>query len=91
MLHTPFADAFVSGARFARERGAPIEMETRVLGELQVPSGRLVVADPFITDFDKPSSPLARRAPTRKFPEACEKNGVNTWTWHVAGSARRTW
>lgn len=43
-------------------------MSTQVIGELSVPSGRIVVGDPGTTDFAHPPPPLARSAPTGVFP-----------------------
>jgi len=68
VIHSPFAAAFTPGTRFGQERGGPVEVSTRLLGELKVPSGRIVVTDPFTTSFEHPDSPLARRAPTGVFP-----------------------
>lgn len=67
-MHSPFLAAFTPGTRFARPSGGPVEVSTRVLGELRVPTGRIVVADPFTTDFTDPPTPLARRTPTGVFP-----------------------
>jgi hypothetical protein len=68
VVHSDFAAAFAPGTRFAREDGDPVEMSTRVLGQLRVPSGRLLVADPFTTTFEEPGPALARTAPTGIFP-----------------------
>lgn len=68
VIHSPFALAFTHGARVKHALDGPIEIETRVLGELRVPSGKLVVSDPFVTSFDEKQKPLARKAPTGVFP-----------------------
>ncbi|WAS94910.1 DUF4241 domain-containing protein [Nannocystis punicea] len=68
MLHSPFTAAFTPGTRFAQERGELVEVGTRVVGELKVPSGRIVVADPLTTSFDEPGGPLTLAAPRGVFP-----------------------
>lgn len=68
MVHSPFAAAFTPGTRLREDRGRTIVMSTRALADLQVPSGRITVADPFETSFDEPGTPLARTAPTGTFP-----------------------
>lgn len=68
MVHSPFGDAFIEGARFADERGVPIAMSGCIVGELRVPSGRIAVGDPFTTSFGGPPPVLARRAPKGRFP-----------------------
>lgn len=71
-VHSPFANAFRPGARFVQEGRGLVDVSTRVLGELKVPSGRLCASDPFTTDFDGPAAGFARVAPTGVFPvEAC--------------------
>ncbi len=67
-VHSPFASAFTPGTRYLKEREGRIEMELRVIGELDVPTGRICVSDPGTTSFEGPHSPLARRAPTGRFP-----------------------
>jgi hypothetical protein len=67
VVHSAFATAFAAGTRFTDE-GKTIEMSTRVLGTLDVPSGRLVACDPFTTEFAPPSPGFARTAPTGVFP-----------------------
>lgn len=67
-MHSPFHAAFTSGTRFAEDRGGTIEISTRVIGELKVPSGRINVGDPLTTPFDDPGASLARKAPTGVFP-----------------------
>lgn len=67
-MHSPFSTAFTSGTRFAQDTGEPIEVSRRGLGQLQVPSGRLVVGDPATTDLTEPLIALARQAPTGVFP-----------------------
>jgi hypothetical protein len=68
MVHARFTEAFTPGTRFALERDEAIEIETRVIGELTVPSGRIHVSDPLTTSFEDPGTPLARQAPTGSFP-----------------------
>lgn len=68
MVHSPFAAAFTPGTRFAQEQGEPIEVSTRVIGDLRVPSGRILVGDPFTTSFESPGTPLTLEAPTGVFP-----------------------
>ena len=68
MSHSPFHAAFTPGTRFAQPSGGPVDVDTRVLGELRVPTGRIVVADPFITDFTGPPASLARPVPIGVFP-----------------------
>lgn len=68
MAHSPFAAAFTPGTRFAQERGGFVEVSTRVVGELKLPTGRIVVADPLTTSFDEPPSPLSLTAPPGVFP-----------------------
>ena len=68
MIHSPFAAAFTSGTRFAPERSGVLEMSTRQLAMLKVPTGRILVADPFTTSFDKPCAPLAGTTATGEFP-----------------------
>ena len=41
VVHSPFIAAFTPGTRFAQERGGTVEISTRVIGELKVPSGRI--------------------------------------------------
>jgi hypothetical protein len=66
--HSPFADAFVDGARFRGASGDVIEMRVVALGDLRVPTGRLCVADPLTTNYGQPNVPLAREVPTGSFP-----------------------
>lgn len=68
MVHSPFTMAFIPGTRFDDARGGKVEMTTRIIGELKVPTGKLHVADPFTTAFDDPGGPLARVAPRGTFP-----------------------
>lgn len=68
VIHSPFAAAFVAGTRFRHERDGEIVMRTATIGELIVPSGSILVADPFTTDFDPSQVPLARQAPVGVFP-----------------------
>lgn len=68
MVHSPFADAFRPGTRFVQENSGLVEVSTRTLGELAVPSGRIGAADPFVTAFDEPAATFARAAPTGTFP-----------------------
>lgn len=68
MVHARFTEAFAPGTRFALEGDAAIEIDTRVIGELRMPSGRIHVADPLASSFDDPGAPLARKAPTGAFP-----------------------
>jgi len=70
MAHSPFSEVFTSGARFAREQGAPVEAEMSVhlVGELKVPTGRLCASDPFTTFFDEKHEGFARQTPTGVFP-----------------------
>lgn len=65
--HSPFADAFTPGMRF-RDRGEPVEMSTRELGMLRLPSGRVCVGDPLTTDFTLPGAPLAGELPRGELP-----------------------
>jgi hypothetical protein len=68
MTHSPFAALFTPGTRFAGEDGRPLEISTRVVGELKVPTGRLVASDPLTTDFDLEGGAFSRQAPTGVFP-----------------------
>src|SRR5437016_8941316 len=69
MVHSPFAAAFRPGTCFRDDdRGCTIEIQTHVVSELKLPSGRVDVADPFTTSFDETSQPLAQIAPTGVFP-----------------------
>lgn len=71
-VHSPFANAFRPGTRFVQEGRGLVDVSTRVLGELTVPSGRLCASDPFTTGFDGPAGAFARAAPTGVFPvEVC--------------------
>ena len=67
MMHSPFEHAFIAGTRLYDER-EPVEMRTCIVGDLALPTGRVCVADPYVTDFEQPSSPFARTAPTGSFP-----------------------
>lgn len=67
-MHSPFTTAFIPGTRFDDARGGKVEMTTRIIGELKVPTGKIFVADPFTTAFDDPGGPLARVAPRGAFP-----------------------
>lgn len=68
MVHSPFAEAFRPGTSFVQESSGLVEVSTRTLGELKVPSGRIAAADPFVTAFDKPAAAFSRTAPTGTFP-----------------------
>ncbi|HEX3760371.1 MAG TPA: DUF4241 domain-containing protein [Kofleriaceae bacterium] len=68
MVHSPFTAAFTPGTRFVGDDGSLIEIETRVVGDLAVPTGRLGVSDPFTTAFEQPGVPLVLRAPVGTFP-----------------------
>jgi hypothetical protein len=68
MSHTPFDAAFTPGTRFAGSRRVTIETSPRVIAELKVPTGRIIVCDPLATSFEPPGSPLSRSAPTGVFP-----------------------
>lgn len=68
MVHSPFAPAFRPGTRFVQEDRGLVEVDTHVIAELEVPSGRLGAADPFVTSFDEGPAAFARRAPTGAFP-----------------------
>ena len=68
MVHSPFAAAFTPGTRFAPERRERLEISTRQLAVLKVPTGRILVADPLTTSFERPGAPLAGTAPTGEFP-----------------------
>lgn len=67
MVHSDFTAAFTPGTRFADDDGDVIEVSPRVIGELDVPSGRLCVCDPLTSSFEE-LAPLAREAPTGTFP-----------------------
>lgn len=67
MRHSPFAAAFTPGTRFVMGTEL-VTMSVRVAGPLRVPTGRIVVSDPGITDFAGPHVPLARQAPIGEFP-----------------------
>ncbi|WP_342238026.1 DUF4241 domain-containing protein [Inquilinus sp. OTU3971] len=58
--------AFEGGAR-ARviADGKPVEFSTIAIGDLDIPSGRMVVCDPFACE---PGIPFTRRVPTGRFP-----------------------
>jgi hypothetical protein len=58
--------AFEAGAR-ARviADGEPVEFSTIAIGDLAVPSGRMVVCDPFACE---PGIPFTRQVPTGRFP-----------------------
>jgi hypothetical protein len=43
-------------------------MSQRTVAELKVPTGRIVVCDPFTTSFEQPGTPLSRSSPTGTFP-----------------------
>lgn len=68
VIHSPFAAAFTPGARFAQEQGGTVTVRVREIGRLVVPTGRIVVADPFTMDFADPPAPLSRTGPTGVFP-----------------------
>jgi hypothetical protein len=68
MIHSSFRDAFTPGARFVPDRGGAIDMTTRTIGELALPTGRVGVGDPFTTSFAEPPSALARTASPGRFP-----------------------
>lgn len=65
MTHSNFAAAFTSGARLRHLDLGRIEMSVRELGSLQLPTGRLVVCDPFTSNFD---SVLSEPTPIGTFP-----------------------
>lgn len=67
-VHSDFAAAFTPGTRFRDETYGTVEVTTRAIGELKVPSGRIVASDPFTTDFEKPDPSFAIAAPTGVFP-----------------------
>lgn len=58
--------AFEAGAR-ARviADGKPVEFSTIAIGDLNIPSGRMVVCDPFACE---PGIPFTKRVPTGRFP-----------------------
>jgi hypothetical protein len=60
MEHSPFAEVFTHGSRFAQQQGEPVEMSVHV-GELKVPTGRLCASDPFTTSFDEKHEGWGRR------------------------------
>lgn len=68
MAHSSFADTFTTGRRFVHESDGAIAMTTQVIGELAVPTGRIIAGDPFTTDFEAANEPLAGAAPTGVFP-----------------------
>jgi len=68
MVHSPFAAAFTPGTRFVDDRGRVIAIETRVIGDLKVPTGRLGAGDPFLTPFATTGVRFALRAPVGTFP-----------------------
>ena len=68
MVHSRFPEAFTPGCRFLHEFHGPIEMATKVIGELNVQTGRIVACDPFTTDFATENEPLAGVAPRGVFP-----------------------
>jgi hypothetical protein len=68
MEHSPFAEVFTHGSRFAQQQGEPVEMSVHVVGELKVPTGRLCASDPFTTSFDEKHEGFARQTPTGVFP-----------------------
>ena len=58
--------AFEAGARASViADGKPIAFSTIAIGNLDIPSGHLVVCDPFLCD---PGIPFTRRVPTGRFP-----------------------
>ena len=68
MVHSPFAAAFTPGTRFAPERREALEMSTRQLVVLKVPTGRIFVADPLTTSFESAGAPLAGTTATGEVP-----------------------
>jgi hypothetical protein len=68
MIHSPFSAVFTPGTRFAREDGGPLEISTRVVGELKVPTGWIVASDPLTTDFQLEGGAFSRQTPTGVFP-----------------------
>ena len=67
-MHSPFADAFTPGCRFVHDFAGPIEVATRTIGDLKVPTGRIAASDPFTTEFGDRNEPLVGAAPTGVFP-----------------------
>jgi hypothetical protein len=68
VTRSSFADAFTTGNRFVDELDGTIEVATKIIGELKLPTGRIVACDPFTTDFASANEPLAGAAPTGVFP-----------------------
>ena len=68
MVHSPFDALFTPGTRFAREYGGPLDISIRVLGELKVPTGRILAVDPLATELGKEGACFSRQAPTGVFP-----------------------
>lgn len=66
--HSPFEDAFTPGTRFVGDQGDIIEMSVCSIGDLKLPTGRIVVCDPFATPLDTPGAGLTRVAPRGVFP-----------------------
>lgn len=66
-MHSPFAIAFTPGSKLEVD-GETVEIATRVIGELVLTSGQIVVADPFLTSFENGNLPLSRTAPVGTFP-----------------------
>lgn len=56
--------AFGAGARASAD-GKSVEFSTVAIGDLDIPSGRMVVCDPFACE---PGIPFTKRVPTGRFP-----------------------
>lgn len=56
--------AFGAGARASAD-GKPVEFSTVAIGQIDIPSGRMVVCDPFACE---PGIPFTKRVPTGRFP-----------------------
>ena len=67
-MHSPFGDAFTPGCQLVHDLAGSIEIATKTIGELKVPTGRIVASDPFTTDFADRNEPLIGVAPTGVFP-----------------------
>lgn len=67
-VHTRFDRAFVNGTRFKHRVFGRVTIEVRTLATLKLPSGRMVLGDPFEMPFGMQSRELAVRAPIGAFP-----------------------